>query len=342
MTYLGIDYHKTDSFVTALDEHGKKIFHGKLPNREEAFEALLKKLPGPFKAVIEASRTWQVMHELLKNVGIQTEVAHTTRVRAIAEAQVKTDARDSEILAHLLRTNLIPKIYVPDAKICLLRRLVRQRIYLVQTKTRLKNRIHHLLDRNRIPNPGLTDLFGSAGLEYIKGVVLPDTEKLCLEGMLSHMEFILSQIKELDAQIRKQVGNLPQTKLLESLPGVGKVFSALIVLEIDSIERFQDSAHLASYAGLVPRTYASSDRSYQGPLVAGCNRFLKWAFVEAAWSALTKSAYCRQFYEKTKKRLGAKAAIIALARRLVQITYSMLKDKRLYEERPFQVAFANL
>ncbi|MCX6574767.1 MAG: IS110 family transposase [Candidatus Aminicenantes bacterium] len=342
MTYLGIDYHKADSFVTALDEHGKKIFHGRLPNQEKAFETLLGKLPGPFKAVIEASRTWQVMYELLQNVGVPTEVAHTTRVRAIAEAQVKTDARDSEILAYLLKANLIPKIHVPDTKICLLRRLVRQRIYLVQTKTRLKNRIHQLLDRNRIVNPGFSDIFGVAGRQHLKRLILPETEELCLEGMLNHLEFIFSQIKELDTLICEKVGNLPQTQLLESLPGVGKVFSALMALEIDSIERFQDSAHLASYAGLVPRTYASGGRSYQGPLVAGCNRFLKWAFVEAAWSALTKSVYCRHFFERIKKRLGAKAAIVALARRLVQIAYLMLKEKRLYEERPFQVAFTNL
>lgn len=342
MTCLGIDYHKKDSFVTALDENGKKIFHGKLPNQEKVFKELLKKLPGPFKAVIEASRTWQVMYELLRNVGVPTEVAHTTRVRAIAEAQVKTDARDSEILAYLLKANLIPKIHVPEMKVCLARRLVRQRLYLVQTKTRLKNRVHHLLDCNRVPNPGLSDLFGGAGLRYLKAVTLPDTEKLCLEGMLKHLDFIGSQIKELDELIKRQVGSLPEAKLLESLPGVGKVFSALMVLEIDSIDRFQDSAHLASYAGLVPRTYASGDRSHQGPLVSNCNHFLKWAFVEASWSALTKSAYCRHYFEKVKKRLGAKTAVVALARRLAQIAYSILKEKRCYEERPFQVAFTNL
>lgn len=342
MTYLGIDYHKKDSFVTALDENGKKIFHGRIQNQEESFEELLKKLPGPFKAVIEASRTWQVMYGILEELGIPTEVAHTMRVRAIAEVQIKTDARDSEILAYLLKANLIPKIHVPKRKVCLARQLVRQRLYLVQTRTRLKNRTHHLLDRNRIPNPGLSDLFAGAGLRHLKSVILPNTEKLCLEGMLTHLDFIGSQIKELDRLIQKEVKDLPEAKLLESLPGVGGVFSALMALEIDSIKRFRDAAHLASYSGLVPRTYASGDRSYQGSLISSCNHFLKWAFVEAAWSATNKSAYCRYYYEKVKKRLGAKTAIVALARRLAQIAYSILKEKRFYEERPFQAAFVSV
>lgn len=339
MTYLGIDYHKKDSFVTALDESGKKISHGRLASQPDAFKALLKTLPGPFKAVIEASRTWQVMYEILEDLGIPTEVAHTTRVRAIAEAQIKTDARDSEILAYLLKANLIPKIHVPGKKTRLARLLVRQRLYLVTTRTRLKNRVHHLLDRNRIPNPGHSDLFCGAGLKYIKTVVLPDTEKLCLERMLEHLSFIRSQVKELDMLIQKKVGILPEAKLLESLPGVGEVFSALMALEIDSIKRFRDAAHLASYAGLVPRTYASGGYSHQGSLVSGSNHFLKWAFLEAAWSALNKSAYCRHYFERVKSRLGSKSAVVALARRLAQIAYCVLKEKRSYEERPFRAAF---
>ena len=339
MTYLGIDYHKKDSFITALDEDGKKIFHGRIPSHTDAFQALLKTLPGPFKAVIESSRTWQVMYEILEELGVPTQVAHAMRVRAIAEAQIKTDARDSEILAYLLKANLIPKIHVPGKKTRLARLMVRQRLYLVTTRTRLKNRIHHLLDRNRIPNPGHSDLFCGAGLKYIKTAALPDTEKLCLERMLMHLDFIRSQVKELDALIQKKVGSLPEAKLLESLPGVGAVFSALMALEIDSIERFKDAAHLASYAGLVPRTYASGGYSRQGSLVAGSNHFLKWAFLEAAWSALNKSAYCRHYFEKVKSRLGSKSAVVALARRLAQIAYCVLKEKRLYEERPFRAAF---
>lgn len=339
MTYLGIDYHKKDSFVTALDESGKKIFHGRILSDTDSFKSLIKSLPGPFTAVIEASRTWQVMYEILEELKVPTQVAHPMRVRAIAEAQIKTDARDSYILAYLLKADLIPKIHVPEKKTRLLRLLVRQRLYLVQNRTRLKNRIHYLLDRNRIPNPGFTDLFGGQGLKYIKTAILPDTEKLCLERMLSYLDYLKIQIKELDGVIQKEATSVPETKLLQSLPGVGEVFSVLIALEIDSIGRFQDAAHLASYAGLAPRTYASGGHSYQGSLVKSSNHFLKWAFLEAAWSAINKSAYCRGYFEKVKKRLGSKSAIVALARRLAQITYSVLKDKRLYEERPFRAAF---
>lgn len=335
MIYLGIDYHKKFSFVTAIDENQQAMFRGRVANTEEAFLKLQGALQGPFKAVVEASRTHWVIYDLLTHLGIDTQVAHPNKLRAIAEAHIKTDARDSDILANLLRANLIPAIHIPNPKVRLCRNLMRQRLYLVQTKTRTKNRIHHLLDRNYVPSSGLSDLFGRAGRCYIESQNLPESERVILKNLLEHLDFLDAKLKELDRALSEKMEDNPLVAYIQSTPGIGKILSAYLALEIDTIERFKDSKHFVSYTGLCPSVYASGGYSHTGHLLKASNKLLKWAFIEAAWVGQSRSAYCRAYFVKLKERIGTKSAIVALARRLACIVYSLLKDKRFYEERFF-------
>ncbi|WP_320412506.1 transposase [Candidatus Manganitrophus noduliformans] len=107
-----------------------------------------------------------------------------------------------------------------------------------------------------------------------------------------------------------------------------------MALEIDDIERFPHSAKLAAYAGLVPSTYSSGGKTYHGHLLRMTNKWLKWALVEAVWTSIRHSAYCRLFFDDRKRRKGPNTAIVALARRLSEIVWHVLKEKRVYEERP--------
>lgn len=333
MTYLGIDYHKKFSFVTAIDDDRKVLFSGKMVNTLEAFSGLTKNLPGPFKAVMEASRTHWVCYDLLTHIGIETKVAHPNKLRAIAEAHIKTDARDSDILANLLRADLIPSIHIPSPKVRLARNLMRERLCVVQAKTRLKNRLHHLLDRNHVPSSGLTDAFGRAGRFYISAQVLPESEKLILDDLLKHVDFLEERLKGLDKHLSQCLLDNASAAYLKSIPGIGKILSSYIALEIDTIERFKDSKHFVSYAGLCPSLYSSGGHSHAGHLIRASNKILKWAFIEAAWVGQNHSVYLRGYFKKIKERLGAKSAIVALARRLAVIAYTILKDQRFYEER---------
>ena len=111
--------------------------------------------------------------------------------------------------------------------------------------------------------------------------------------------------------------------------------AALAALEIAAINRFTSPGKLTAYAGLVPTTYASGGKVHHGDLLPQCNRYLRYAFVEAAWSAVKSSPYCRALFAKLRKRKGANTAIIVVARRLCGIAYLCLKENRLYEERAY-------
>ena len=178
MNYVGIDYHKKYSHVTAIDEEGRVIRSKRLENKPEPFQEFFKRLGGPSETVLEASRTWGVMYDLLEDVEEveSVELAHSLKVRAIAEAKIKTDKIDSHILAQLLRADLIPAAYIPGKETRSFKEMLRQRIFLVRMRTRLKNRIHVLLDRLHIPLPSVTDLFGKRGTDYMRRLNLPGVD----------------------------------------------------------------------------------------------------------------------------------------------------------------------
>lgn len=263
-------------------------------------------------------------------------MAHPQKVRAIAEAKIKTDKIDSHILAQLLRANLIPAAYIPGKQTRSYKEMIRQRVFLVRMRTRLKNRIHVLLDRLHIPLPSVTDLFGKRGTDYLRRLNLPGVDGEILKENLQLLETFHQLIKGAEREIESLLGGDPRVKLLRTVPGLGPILAAVVALEIDQIERFNSPSKLASYAGLVPSTYASGGRIFHGKLLPMSNKWLKWSLVEAAWGSIRKSPYCRHYFENHKRHKGPHTAAIALARRLGEIVWHVLKENRDYEERPFQ------
>ena len=145
MQYVGFDAHKRYTFFTQMDMTGQIQRQGKLANNRDALAAFFAEIEGPTRVVIEASMNWYHLYDLLESLEIPVTLAHPLRTRAIAEAKVKTDKIDSTILAHLLRTDLVPAAYIPPREIRDLRELLRYRAALVKLQTMLKNRVHAIL-----------------------------------------------------------------------------------------------------------------------------------------------------------------------------------------------------
>lgn len=339
MNYIGVDYHKHYSHITVVDEGGSVVRSGRVLNEEKELEEFLGGLEGPNHAVVEASRTWGVMYDLLEGLNTITSVtlAHPYKVRAIASAKIKTDAIDAGTLAQLLRADLIPAAYAPSREARSLREMVRQRLFLVRLRTGIKNRIHSLLDRNHLVPPAVADLFGKRGTTYLHEVHLDGIDGEILAECMALLEKVNALIRTTEKELTKLLGDDPRMQLLVGIPGIGKILAATIALEVDTIGRFPSPGKLAAYAGLVPSTFSSGGKTVHGRLLRHCNRWLKWAFVEAAWAALRTSPYCRSIYERIRRRKGPSTAAAALARRLSEITWHVLSENRPYQERPHRV-----
>src|SRR5437762_2676652 len=161
---------------------------------------------------------------------------------------------------------------------------MRQRLYWARLRTRVRNRIHALIDRQgELSMPQCSDLFGRKGLNALNKLCLNEPDATLLREELALLELIQSQIKAQEARIVEFNSKDETTLRLQSIPGMGKILAAVAAVEIDCVERFSSAAKLCAYAGLVPRTHASGGRVYQGPLVKSRNKWLQWAFIEAAW-----------------------------------------------------------
>lgn len=204
----------------------------------------------------------------------------------------------------------------------------------------MRNRIHRIVSRqHEWKMPQVTDLFSKKGLEALCKAQFPPPDALLLEQNLGLHEMLQQQIQQIEQQIGQEGQTDRAVELLASLPGIGLILSNVIATEIDGIDRFAHSAKLCAYAGLVPSTRSSGDKTYPGRTLAQCNKWLKWAFVEAAWVAIGCSAYFGGQYRQLRDRgKTPNSAIITVAHRMCQIAYRLLKQNRMYEERHVNIS----
>jgi len=198
-----------------------------------------------------------------------------------------------------------------------------------------KNRIYQLIDRNHVKRPKVKNLFGVAGRTFLQSLTLSSIDQKLLQDHLELLDTLREHIRNTEAWVERELKDNPLIGILNSLPGFGKILSALAVLEVDDINRFATSAEFASYSSLILSTFASGGKVYHGDLIPTSNRWLKYVFIEASWISIRTSAYCRFYFERMKHRKSSNVAIVALARRLSEIAYRGLKEKRVYEEHPY-------
>ena len=339
MNYIGIDIHKRYSVCVTQDEQGRKLGGVRIEgNSAAAFAQYLGSLKGPCKVALEACWNWGTIYDRLEPLAQVAEivVAHPLKTRLIGEAQIKTDKIDAQALATLLRGNFIAQVHVPPKAVRRRKDQLRQRLYFARLRTALRNRVHALLDRQeKLDLPQCSDLFGAKGRGHLRRLELPEPDGTLLREDLALLELLNVQIKAQEQRIAKENARDAATELLLSVPGLGVILAALIASEIDDIRRFADTEHLCAYAGLVPSTHGSGGHIHQGKLLWAANKWLRWAFIEASWVAIGCSPYFGGVYQRQRQR-GKKAntAITIVARRMCQIIWHLLREKRAYVADP--------
>ena len=338
MNYVGIDIHKRYSVLAAQDERGRKLKEARIEgNSAQDYVLFFQSLEGPSRVVLEACWNWGLTHDLLEEIEEVEEVvlAHPLKTRLIADAQIKTDRLDAFALGTLLRGNLVARAHIPRRETRARKNLLRQRLYWARLRTMLRNRIHALLDRQHsLELPVCSDIFGVRGLGFLRRLELaePDHTLLC-EALALH-DLIAQQMRSQEKRIAAEFKTESSYHHLLSVPGIGPTLAAVIECEIDQIERFSSADKLCGYAGVVPTTHSSGGKVYHGRLLPSCNKWLRWALVEASWVAIGCSPYFGALYRQHRAR-GKKAntAIIIVARRMCRILFQLLHQKRSFEKR---------
>jgi len=332
---IGVDYHKKFSYLVVKEENGKVLRSGQVTNSKKAVSDFLGPFKNDSKAVIESCRNWCVMHDWLEDIVDDVILANPFKVKAIAEAKIKTDKIDATILADLLRADLIPQAYIAKRPVRDMRNVLRERIFFVRLRTMTKNRITTIFDRypeEVRKEKAKTDLFGKKGRQQLENIDLRDADRAIIDRELNFIDLINMFIKETEEVIGENFKESKNAKYLKTIPGIGQFFSMLIDAEVGDINRFRNEKKFAAYVGVVPSTYSSGGSSVNGRIIKGGNKLLRWAFVEAVIPAIASDEYLRWEYDKLQSRMNYNKAKTAMARKLSSIAYKCLKDQRNYKK----------
>jgi len=343
--YIGIDAHRRYSQITVMDEKGRIVERQKINNDRKSIEKAVRRYVGNgTKAVMESSWNWGLLYDMFSDYIDEVKIAHPLKVKAIAEAKIKTDKISADILAHLLRADLIPECYVRDGDFRRIQQILRQRMFLVRLKTMVKNRIHNLIDRQegyREEAQSLTDLFGAKGMQLLRTVILPALERKLLDDHLELLEELKSRIRSMESTLAQLKENGDIVTRLMTIPGIGELFAMLLRHEIDKVERFPTSDKLCAYAGLVPSTYSSGGKVYRGRIIKQGNKYIRWALIEAVVPAIKADMQIRNYYYLMKAKKGSNSAKVATARRLLKIVYQVWREKRFYRTKKLRTALVS-
>ncbi len=319
MLYLGVDVHKRSCWVTVLEADGQEREQRKLGMEKATLLEYFGKIPRPAAVAVEATFNWYYFLNVIEPLGLELHLVHPQKTKAIASARIKHDQLDSRILARLLHAGFIAEAWIAPQPVRELRQLLRFRTRSVRWATRAKNGVHGVLNREGIGSPD-SPLFGPKGRAFLREVELKELDRWEVEDQLERLDLLEEQIRELDQEIRQRGRANPAAQALETIPGIGPFIALLLVAEVGDLNRFPSAKHLASYAGLAPSLYASGEKRWTGEITKQGSSLLRWALVQAAHTA-ARSPRFAEFFLRQRERHGTRKAIVALARKLVTISY---------------------
>ena len=332
----GIDLHSRQMYVCVMDRQGRKLVHCNVRNND--FEFFLK-LVQPYRHSLtvccECMFGWYWLADACADAGLSFVLAHALYLKAIHGGKNKNDRIDSEKIAHLLRSNLIPPAYVYPAERRPLRALLRQRLVYVWRRAELLARISsHQLAHNRTPAKQ-TRRNRDPWEEALLAAEDHPLRQFALQNDLAMIRHYDVQINLLEVRLlnlaKEHSGR--DFALLQSVPGIGDSLGLTILHEIGPIERFPTVKDFLSYCRLVKGTVASAGKikGLRGAKLG--NPYLRWAFGEAAVIAKRDHALIGPMAQRLEARFQGNKfkANTVLAIKLARAVYFMLKDKTVFD-----------
>ena len=333
--YVGIDVHRKRSQLAVIDATGEVLANRNVPNGVEPILKVIGGLPPGTPAAFEAAFGTGWLVELLEGYGFDPHLVHPSRCKAIASARLKNNKVDAEILAQLLRADLLPEAWIAPPAVRQLRALLRHRVQLVRLRTLLRNRIHAVLADHGHGRPA--GCWSGPGREWLASLPLPAASREVVEDDLALIDALEVPIDRLDCEIRQRARSDPRVKVLTQLPGVGPFTALVILAEIGDVSRFASARKLASWAGLTPTVRGSNRVAHYGHISKQGSAWLRWVLCEAAQTA-KRSPQFADGYQAIARRRGKKIATTAVARKLLTRAWHLLTDAGLAVPQPAAAA----
>ena len=328
--YCGIDLHSNNHFVVMIDEDDKRVLEKRLPNDlSVTLKALLPYRETLQGIAVESTFNWYWLVDGLQEQGYDLHLVNTLAVKQYDGLKYSGDRHDAFHLAHLMRLGILPTGYIYPKAQRAVRDLLRRRLFLVRSASAQLISVQ-------------SQVWRSTGVR-IKSADLrkPDFEARGVEGYtlqavaagLAVYQATQREIDGLERSVYEAVKLSDDFKILQTVTGIGLILAMTIMLETGTIGRFAGPGNYASYCRCVDsRRDGNGKKKGEGNARAG-NKYLSWAFSEAAHFAVRFEPLAQRFYERKKARTNGIIAIRAVARKLARATWMMLKHQVPYDAR---------
>jgi transposase len=334
--YCGIDLHAKKMYLCILDETGEIRLHKNINTDRELFLKTIHPFREDVVIAVECMFTWYWIADLCTQENIPFVLGHALYMKAIHGGKAKNDKIDSHKIAILLREGMIPQAYLYPKKMRATRDLLRRRNHLMRKRAELYAHIQNTRSQYNLPEP----LGRIAKPQNRDGVV----ERFHDPSVQKMIATDLSVIKAYDPIIAKMERDIIYSAkhhdpvshaLLNTVPGIGKILSLVILYEIENIKRFPRVQDFVSYCRLVKSAKESNGKKYGSSGKKIGNAHLKWAFSEAAVLFLKGNDQAKRYLDRLATKHGKGKALSILAHKLGRAVYFMLKNKEPFDQDKF-------
>ncbi len=324
--YIGLDIHKKMIAYCIKELDGRLVEQGVIAADRKAVGEWVNGLPGPWIGAMEATIFTGWIYDFLTPYAVEVKVAHPEMLKAITAAKNKNDRADAEMIADLLRVNLLPECHMLSEEIRELRRILRYRNHVVRTAVKMQNKMSGLLmevgasySKRRLH-----------GKNYFHGLLerveeIPPSVKELLKLSRASFEMFRAVQKRLIAALRTNTLIQERVQRLMTIRGVGEVTALTWALEIGDPLRFSSIRQAVSYCGLCSAQRESAGKEQRGPISKKRNKHLQTMLIEAAKIAPHWNPQLAAVHERELQKGNRNRATLAVARRLV--AYMMAVDK---------------
>jgi len=326
--YAASDLHANNNFLAIIDEDGKRITKKKLPNNPELILNFLKPYKNDIESiVVESTFNWYWLVDTLMEDDYRVLLANPSAIKQYKGLKYSDDKHDAFWLAELSRLGILPEGYIYPKEERPIRDLLRKRGHLVKLRTSLILSLQNIIDRNcgvRIKANDIKRL-----KEDRVTPLLEENEDLELAGMVSKeaIDFLTRKIKNIENTIVQKISLKESYRYLLTLPGVGKVLSLTIMLETGPVSRFKKVGNYVSYCRKVSSKWTSNDKAKGKGNEKNGNKYLAWAYSEAAEFARRYDQEARAYYNRKSQKTNFMIARAALAHKLARAGYYVMKDQ---------------
>ncbi len=325
--YVGLDLHSSNTYVGIKEENGKRVFKKKLANDPEVILATLKLYKKQIVGiVVESTFNWYWLVDLLMEEGYPVHLANPAEIQKYTGLKYSDDQDDAFWLAEMLRLGILLEGYIYPKEDRPVRDLLRKRAHLVRVRTSLILGLQNIVTRNNGIKLKVNDV--KALRTNRVAPFLEHNEDLALAGQVSKdsIDFLTRQIKTVERVLAKKMDLREGYGGLRTIPGIGKILGLTIMLETGPVSRFAQVGNFASYCRKVSTKWISNEKKKgKGNKKCG-NKYLAWAFSEAAEIARREDEAARAYFNRKSQKTNRMVAHNALAHKLARAAYYIMRD----------------